>query len=379
MKVKNLKMRKILNTKCEPTVEIELEINRGKVKSSVPSGTSVGKYEAKSLSIEKVFKNFQKIKRKLIREFKKQEEVDDLLKKLDGTKNFSRLGGNLSLAISSAFLKAFALNEGLEVFEYLGGKKLPKILANVAGGWGEESEIQEFLLFPKKQRSFTVNAFKIADTYIKLGKILKKKDRRFKFGRNYESGWITSLSTEKLLQTILNLTKNKGISMGLDIAASDRWDGKRYIKRKPKEHFNFIVKLIKKFKLGFIEDPFHEDDFMNFSLLTKKFSRKLMICGDDLLATNIERLKLALKKNAINTVLIKPNQVGTISDTIAFVKLAKKHRMKTVISHRSGTTDDPIISHLGVGLECDYAKIGISGERIIKINELIRIEEKLNR
>ena len=373
-----MKIRQILSTKSESTIEVDIETGKGLARSSVPVGTSRGKYEVKYLSISQVVKNFLEIKKHFIqKQFKSQEEVDQLLKKLDGTKNFSKLGGNLSLAISSAFLKTFALNEGLEVFEYLGGKKLPKILANVAGGWGKESEIQEFLLFPKMQRSFAVNAFKIAEIYLKLGRILKKKDKTFKFGKNYESAWVTSLSTEKLLQTISSVIKNKGISMGLDVAASDRWDGKKYMNRKPKEHFNFIVKLIKKFKLGFIEDPFHEDDFENSSSLTGRFGKKLMVCGDDLLATNVERLKLALKKNAINAVLIKPNQVGTISDTIAFVKLARKHELKTVISHRSGTTDDPIISHLGVGLECDYAKIGISGERIIKINELIRIEEKL--
>jgi enolase len=374
MKIKDLKIRKILNTKSQETIEIEAKTKKGIVKTSVPQGTSKGKYEAKYLPIKTVLKNFQKIKKYFInKEFRSQEEVDLLLRKLDKTRNFSKIGGNLALGISSVALKAFALDDEQQVYEYLGGKKLPKLLANVAGGWGKGNEIQEFLVMPVKQKSFSKNVFKIAELYIELGKILKSKDRNFRFSKNYESGWVTSLSTNKLLDIISDLVQGKNLT---DVAASDRWNGKKYIKRSPKQHFDFISELVDKYNLKFIEDPFHEDDFESFAELMKR-TNNVLICGDDLLCTNVERLRVALARKAINCALVKPNQIGTISDTIAFVRLAKKHGIKTVMSHRSGTTDDVLISHLTVGLECDYAKIGISGERIFKINELIRIEETL--
>lgn len=377
MKIEDLKIRKVLNTKSQETIEIEAKIGKDIVKASVPQGTSKGRYEAKYLPIKAVFKNFRRIKKHFInKEFKSQEEVDSLLRELDRTKNLSKIGGNLALGISSTFLKAFALDAEQQIYEYLGGKKLPKLLANVAGGWERDSEIQEFLIFPIKQNSFSKKVFEISELYVELGKILRSKDKNFRFSKNYESGWVTTLQTEKLLGIISNLIKDKNLYMGLDVAAGDRWNGKKYIKRSPKQHFDFISKLIDKYNLKFVEDPFHEDDFESFTRLTRKFN-DILICGDDLLCTNTERLKIALARKAVNCVLVKPNQIGTISDTISFVRLAKKHGIKTVISHRSGTTDDVLISHLAVGLECDYAKIGISGERIFKINELIRIEETL--
>jgi enolase len=377
MKIKDLKIRKILNTKSQETIEIEAKTKKGIVKTSVPQGTSKGKYEAKYLPIKTVLKNFQKIKKYFInKEFRSQEEVDLLLRKLDKTRNFSKIGGNLALGISSVALKAFALDDEQQVYEYLGGKKLPKLLANVAGGWGKGNEIQEFLVMPVKQKSFSKNVFKIAELYIELGKILKSKDRNFRFSKNYESGWVTSLSTNKLLDIISDLVQGKNLTIGLDVAASDRWNGKKYIKRSPKQHFDFISELVDKYNLKFIEDPFHEDDFDSFAEFLSKH-RKILVCGDDLLATNPKRLELALRKNSVNAVIVKPNQIGTITDTMEFVKKAKKNNVKTIMSHRSGTTDDTLFAHLAVGLECDFAKFGVSGERIVKLNELIRIEEKL--
>ena len=369
MEVKDLKLRKILATNSKETVEVELVTERGSIRSSVPIGTSVGKYEVKWLEVNKVLKIFPKIKKRLkSKEFHSQDEVDLELKKLDGTPNFSRIGGNLALGISSAFLKAFTLGNDQEVFEYLGGKKLPKPLCNVAGGW-VDSEIQEFLVFPKKQRSFREEIFKIAEFYLKLGESLRKKDKSFKFSKNYESAWVSNLRTEEILDLIKKEAKKYGLLIGVDVAGN-------YSGRKKEGQFDFISSLIKKFSLKYVEDPFEESDFKSFASLQKKF-KKVIVCGDDLIATNPRRLKLAIKKKAVSGVIVKPNQVGTISDTIKVVGEAKRHKITTIISHRSGETEDTLICHLAVGLESEFAKIGISGERIVKINELIRIEEKI--
>jgi enolase len=378
LEAKNLTIREILATNCKKTIEVELETEKYDVRASVPMGTSTGKYEAISLPVKEALKKFQEVKKNFILEnFYSQEEVDAKLRDIDKTPNFSKIGGNLALAISSAYLKAFAMHNGQEVFEYFSGRKMPRPLCNVAGGWGEESEIQEFLLLPERQKSFKDVVFRISNAYLDLGKILKKKDKAFKFSKNYESGWVTSLSTEKLLKILSDLCKDYKLRIGMDVAASDRWNGKKYRGRNEKKHRDFISKLIKKFDILFMEDPFHQDDFDSFSWLTRKF-KNTIVCGDDLYVTNPERLRIGIEKNATNAVLIKPNQIGTITDTIKVVNMAKKHKMTTVISHRSGTTDETLLCHLAVGLGCDLAKFGISGERIIKINELLRIEEKLH-
>ena len=378
MEAKNLTIREILATNCKKTIEVELETDKCTVRASVPMGTSTGKYETISLPVKQVLKNFQDVKKNFILEdFYSQEEVDSKLRDIDKTPNFRKIGGNLALGISSAYLKAFAIHNSQEVFEYFSGKKMPKPLANVAGGWGEESEIQEFLLLPERQKSFKDAVFRISEAYLDLGIILKKVDKTFKVSKNYESGWVTNISTKKLLDILSDLCKDYKLRIGMDVAATDRWSGRTYVGRIKEKHRDFISKLIKDFNVLYMEDPFHEDDFDSFSWLTENFKNTL-ICGDDLYATNPERLKIGIEKKATNSILIKPNQIGTITDVINVVDIAKKHRMTTVISHRSGTTDETLLCHLAVGLGCELAKFGISGERIIKINELFRIEEKIH-
>jgi len=377
LKVKGMNVRKILATNCKSTIELELEIEKGIVKSSVPMGTSRGKYEVQSFSAYHIIKNFPEIKKNFLgKDVKSQEEVDSKLKSIDGTQNFGMIGGNLALAISSSFLKAFALNDGKEVFKYLPGKKMPRLLANLAGGWGEESEIQEFLVFPEKQKSFKEAVFRIANAYLDLGFALKEEDKTFKFSKNYESGWVTNLSTRRILELLSGLCKEYDLRIGMDVGATDRWNGKTYLGRSLKEHKKFISGLIKDFNIRFMEAPFQEDDFDSFAWLTDNF-KKVLVCGDDLYATNPKRLKIGIEKKATNSILVKPNQIGTITDVIKVMEIAKKHKMITVMSHRSGTTDEALLSHLAVGLGSDLVKYGISGERIIKINELMRIEDKI--
>jgi enolase len=295
----------------------------------------------------------------------------------------------LALALSSAFLKAFALNEGLEVFEYLAAitkseLKMPKPVCNVAGGWKESrSDIQEFLLLPVHQTSFLDSISKISSAYLELGKLLKEADPTFAYGRNWESGWVTSLSFLEILNFLKKIANENLLRIGLDLAASQLWDGRQYYVYRYSnkilskiEQLKLIQDLAREYPISYIEDPFHEDDFVSFATLTSMLPNKLIV-GDDLYATNLKRLKDGIELKASNAMIVKPSQVGTISDVMRVVKLAKENRIVTIMSHRSGETEDAMIAHLAVGLGCDYVKFGISGERITKLNETIRIEEKL--
>jgi enolase len=387
MIAQNLEIRKILATNSQETIEIELETKKGKVRSSVPIGTSVGKYEAKYLPVDQVIKKFSLIKKHFINEdFSNQEDIDLLLRSIDTTPDLREIGANLALAISSAFLKAFALNEGLEVFEYLlKGKKpsIPKPICNIVGGWKDSKvDIQEYLLLPETQKSFSDSIMKIAKAYRETGKMLIDKDETFAFSKNLESAWVTSLKPEEVLKILENAAEKFDLVIGLDVAASQLWDGEKYFYSKSNlrltrtEQIAFMEKLAREFPILYIEDPFHEDDLIGFSTLTHRL-RGRIICGDDLYASNLARFKEGVLHKATNGIIIKPNQIGTISDVIKLSEEAKKEKHVRVISHRSGETEDTLICHLAVGLGCEYIKLGISGERTVKINELIRIEEKI--
>jgi enolase len=273
------------------------------------------------------------------------------------------------------------LAEGKEVFEYLSEKPtIPKPVCNVAGGWKGQSNIQEYLVLPIHQEKFFESIESIAQVYFELGKKLKENDKNFNFGKNIESAWLTNLHHEKVL-SILSKILGENLKIGLDLAASQLWNGENYVylsgeKLTPTEQAIFVMDLAERYPIIYIEDPFHEDDFISFSALTTRLGNKLVV-GDDLYASNPKRLRMGIESKATNGIIIKPNQVGTISDVIELVKIAKRSRMTTIISHRSAETDDALICHLACGLNCDYIKIGIAGERIFKINEMIRIEEKL--
>lgn len=387
MIVKDINIREIFATNSLKTLEIELESDKGSVRSSVPIGTSRGKYEAIYLSTDKAVRQFAVLKRSIrTGQFDNQNQVDGFLRNIDRTPNFSELGGNLALAISSAFLKAFALDAGMEVFEYLAnarGKKaeMPKPLCNVAGKWNS-GDIQEFLLLPVHQDSFISSVTKITDAYREIGDRLKEADSCFSYGKNIESAWVTALPADKVLQILKAAADKRLLKIGIDVAASHLWNGQAYAYGNESmgrsEQVAFISKLTEDYPISYVEDPFHEDDFLGFSILAQRLVAKgKLVCGDDLYATSKERLLQGIAQKSTNAVIVKPNQVCTITDMIAFVAEAQKHEWKTVMSHRSGETEDTLICHMAVGLGCDYAKIGISGERAAKINEMIRIEEKL--
>ena len=386
MIIKNISLREIFATNSQKTLEVEIETFKGKVRSSVPIGTSKGKYEIKYLPTDAALKKFIMFKRFFSsQDFLDQEDVDNTIRLVDKSPDFRDLGGNLALAISSAFLKAFALEKGEEVFEFLSGTydpKLPVPICNLAGGWHGESDIQEYEMVPIHQKSFLDNISRISSAYLKLGDTLKREDPNFVYGKNLESAWVTSLPLEKILKLMTKLASENLMKIGMDVAANNLWTKESYFYKTSKlvltrsEQINYMETLGLENPLIYIEDPFHEDDLIAFATLTQHLKSK-MIVGDDFYATNLERLKTGVANRATSGIIIKPNQVGTISDVSKVIQYAKKNNMATIFSHRSGETDDGLLDHLAVGFQSDYIKLVISGERTDKINEMIRIEEKI--
>jgi len=260
MRVQDLKLREILATNSLRTIELELYTNKGKVRASVPMGTSRSKYEVEYLPVDEVIEIFSKMKKHFISQnFDNQEDVDILLRIIDKTPAFRQIGGNLALAISSAFLKSFAMHEEKEVFEYLTNQPtMPLPLCNVAGGWKGQSDIQEFLVLPFIQRTFLENIKKIAKVYWLLGKKLKDADRNFNFGKNLESAWITSLPFERILKIMAEIVGENSLEIGMDVAASQFWNEKnhkymyRYGSMNTPEQLSIMEEILKKYPITYI-------------------------------------------------------------------------------------------------------------------------------
>ncbi|MDI6642780.1 MAG: phosphopyruvate hydratase [Candidatus Hodarchaeaceae archaeon] len=406
--IKKISARKILDSRGNPTIEVEVVVRRGRAtgtgRAAAPSGVSRGKHEVVAFpsggpdaSIELVRKT---IASKLVgRPVGGQEELDSILHELDGTSNFSKLGGNAAVAISMAVAKAAASTHGMPLYRYLGDRRavqLPYPLGNVLGGGAHAGryapDIQEFISAPVGASSFLDAAFANSQVHKKVRDLLEQKDKTFTGGKGDEGAWAPNLNNEDSLEVVAQACDDASSEFGfeirpaLDVAASRLYDEKKdaYIyERSGKtldrgEQLDFIIELIDTYKLFYVEDPLHEEDFDGFAELTSKVGKKCLICGDDLFTTNVARLQKGIKAGAANAVIIKPNQIGTLSDTLAAIKVAKKHDYIPVMSHRSGETHDETIANLAVGWGCPLVKTGVVGsERMAKLNELIRIEQEL--
>ncbi len=386
MKVNSLGIRKIFTTNSKQTIEVVLQTSKVKVSASVPIGTSRGKYEVNYLPADDAIQKFNLVRRYFSnQDFIDQQEVDKMLHTIDTSVDFRNIGGNVALAISSAFLKAFSAEDGKEVFQFLSKGNItsfPKPLCNVVGGWKKQSDVQEYLLLPVHQKSFFDSMEKISKSYLRIGDELKKSDENFNYGKNIESAWVSGLGVEDILEIITAVGHENLLRLGMDFAASQTWDGNNYhySEKRLRSHdqITFIEDIARRFPITYIEDPFHQDDFDSFSILMHHLQGKI-ICGDDLTSTNLDRLNLGISHNSVNAIIVKPSQIGTITDTTKVVEYAKSKGIRTVVSHRSGETEDVLISHLAVGLGTDYIKLGISGERTTKINEMLRIEELIGK
>ncbi len=391
----DIRLRVVYNSRGEKTLEAETKINNEKIKASYPSGKSKSSKEAVSFpeSPEKLIANNKKILRKLEGfELGRQKEFDGMLEEIDGTNNFSNIGA-LSLVLSELYLKASAKNENLEPWQYLNKKsrkapKIPKLLGNFLGGGkhffiNNKVDFQEFLVFSNRVKSVWEAQEKNLIIYKRVCEILKK-DRKF-FGKNDENALFGDISLKHALDLVENIRlEYRNLGFGIDVAATCFFNNKNKtyeyydgMIRKEEGQLEFMRFLIES-GFTYLEDPFEENDFESFSRLTKEKGKKAMICGDDLFSTNPEILERGIKQGACNAIIIKPNQAGTITRTVDVVRKAKENNYITIVSHRSGETEDTIIADLGAGLEMDFIKTGIvGGERTSKINRLIEIEEKL--
>ncbi|MCD6241641.1 phosphopyruvate hydratase [Candidatus Bathyarchaeota archaeon] len=393
--------RKIFNSRGEETIEVDVITAGGFGRASAPSGASRGKAEATPYPKGGIEEAIRKVEQVIAPEIiglnaDNQGEIDSLLHSLDGTENFNNIGGNTAFAVSLAVADAAANTYGLPLFQYLGGfyaKVLPYPLGNVLSGGkhtaGKGPEIQEFLSLPLGAPSFLEAQRANATVHEKVRRLLEKKDKTFTGGKSDEGAWTCSLSNDEALEIVYEAceetSKELGFEcqVGLDVAASTFWNArkKRYVYKDKaldsNEQLDYILELINNYKLAYVEDPFHEEDFEKFAELTKK-AKNCLICGDDLFVTNLKRLQKGIKLGAANTIIIKVNQIGTLTDAWETIRTAKAASYTPVISHRSGDTVDSHIAHLAVGFNCPIIKTGVvEGARIAKLNELIRIEEML--
>lgn len=398
--IENIKARKIFDSRGNNAIEVDIITKSGFGRFSPPSGASTGRWEVQAYpndSVDEAIKiTKERIKPEIIgMSVDDQEKIDSLLHDIDGTKKFIKIGGNTALAISIASAVAAASSKNIPLFQHLSDSEkiiLPHPLGNILGGGmhakGEKTDIQEFLSLPLKADSFFDAAKANVEMHRILAEIILNKGDVIS-GKGDEGAWISGLDTLKALERIdearnrVEETLDVKIGIGLDMAASTLWNEKenRYIYKKdgkkldPGQQIEFVSSLINDFNLIYVEDPFNEEDFKSFAELSKKNSN-ILLCGDDLFTTNTDRLNKGIELSAGNSIIIKPNQVGTLSDTFATVKRARSSGYKTITSHRSGETCESLIAHLSIAFNSPIVKTGVmGGERVVKINELIRIED----
>jgi len=401
--IEDVTARKIFNSRGEETVEIDIVTTAGFGRASAPAGASKGKAEVAPYPKGGVDEAIRKAEELVVPELigmdaNEQEEIDILLHEIDGTKDFRNVGGNTAFAVSLATAEAAATSYDMPLFQHLGGylaNELPYPLGNVLGGGkhalGKAPDIQEYLVIPTKAITFSDAAKANVLVHQKVGSSLKKTDKTFTGGRGDEGAWAPNMKNEEALEVVVKACEEASKELevecraGLDMAASTLWKQKEKcyfytrdgVKRDSGEQLDFVLDLVEKYNLAYVEDPFHEEDYESFAELTKKV-KECLICGDDLFVTNWERLIRGIKVCAANSIIIKVNQVGTLTDAWETTKAAKKARYFPVVSHRSGDTCDAHIAHLAVAYSCPIIKTGVlHGERVVKINEIIRIEETL--
>lgn len=405
-KIINLIGREILDSRGNPTVEAEIFLDNGiNARASVPSGASVGSKEALELrdkdnryhgkGVLKAVNNINTvIKDNLIGTDLDQLKIDKLLINLDGTENKTNLGANAMLAVSLASIKVAAKLEDKELYAYLSSGKvsMPIPFVNVINGGAHADnnlDIQEFMIVPVI-KTMKERIRISSEIFYSLKRILKEQNLSTTVGD--EGGFAPNLEYNTLaLDLIMHAIKEAGYTPGvdvflaLDIAASEIYnkDTNRYHidsnEMTSDDLIKYYITLVNQYPIISIEDPFYEDDFESLSILTKLIGEKVMIVGDDHFVTNIKYLNKASKMNAGNAIILKANQIGTVTEMIKTVLDARRKNYKMIISHRSGETEDTFISHFAVGLALPYIKTGSMsrGERIAKYNELIRIEEQL--
>ena len=413
-KIKSVTGREILDSRGNPTVEVDLLLSDGSMgRAAVPSGASTGSHEAIELrdgdssryygkGVQKAIKNINSIIAKnLIGKQFDQRKLDTTLITLDGTKNKAKLGANAILGVSMAFAKATALNKKISLALYFNSlctktkMQLPVPMMNIINGGKHAenaSDVQEFMVVPHGFTSFKEALRAGTEIFHALKKILHNKGLATTVGD--EGGFAPTLdSNESALIMIMEAIKNAGyeagknISIAMDVAATELYkDGKYILARDNKsltssEMINWYQELVSKYPIISIEDGLAEDDWDGYKILTEKLGNKVQLVGDDLFVTNIERLGIGIERHIANSILIKLNQIGTVSETLDAISLAKKAKYTSIISHRSGETEDSTIADFAVGTGVGQIKTGSlsRSDRMAKYNQILRIEESLGK
>jgi enolase len=408
--IEEITAREILDSRGNPTVEVEVLLECGAVgRAAVPSGASTGVHEAVELrdgdanryggkGVLKAVSNVNDVIAEEMWGFDAQDQValDRYLIELDGTPNKGRLGANAILGVSLAAAKAAAAAVGLPLYRYIGGVSactLPVPMMNILNGGKHAQDgpdLQEFMAMPVGASSFAEALRWGAETYHALKKVLKGKG--YNTGIGDEGGFAPSLrSNEEAVDLIVEAIQQAGYEPGVDIfvaldpAASEVFEDGKYVLKKEgrtlsgEEMVDFYETWVEKYPIISIEDGLAEDDWDSFILMQKRLGDRLQIVGDDLLVTNVERLKQGIERKAANSILIKLNQIGTLTETLAAIEMAKRAGWTAVVSHRSGETEDATIADLVVATNAGQIKTGAPArsDRVAKFNQLLRIEEEL--
>ena len=414
MKIQSIKARQILDSRGNPTIEVELKSKSAIGNAAVPSGASTGIHEAhelrdggKAFGGKGVLKAINNVNKKIALKLKgfdvnAQEKLDSTMIKLDGTKNKKKLGANAILGVSMAATRVGAVCHNMPLFEYLASlynnnkPTLPMPFANVINGGvhaGNGLKIQEFMIVPIKAKSFSEAVRMVSETYHTLREILKESFGPEATNVGDEGGFAPPLNSAdealELLEVAIEHAGYKGkVKIAIDAAASEFYNKKtdtyeiesgRHLTRE--EMMGYYEALLLKYPLVLIEDPFAEDDFEGFKMFTQQFSKQIQVVGDDLLVTNPDRIAKAIQGKFCNSLLLKINQIGTITEAMKAAHLAQKAGWKIMVSHRSGETEDPYIADLVVGLGVGQIKLGAPcrGERTAKYNQLLRIEAEFGK
>ena len=390
--------RKILDSRGNATSEVDVMADDGFGRAAAPSGASTGAHEVAAWAQGGVDESLRLARDLLAPELEGvdvllQREIDHVLEEVDDTDNFSKIGGNLAVATSLAVARCAAHSLDIPLYAYLGGafvSKLPRPFGNVLGGGAHAvggTDIQEYMsvaLGPTVAASVFANAF----VHKEVKALLKQRFPGQSLGKGDEGAWTAPIGNVDALDLVTEACRKASdefgfeVRLALDVAATELWDGKHYNykdgKKTSADQVQFLADIAGKYNILSIEDGLAEDDWDGWVDLTKRVGAKCLVVGDDLFTTSPERVQKGLNLGAANAVLVKPNQIGTLSRTVETIDLAHENGYKTIISHRSGETTDDAIAHIGAAFGCFGIKTGaVGGERIAKLNELIRIEEEL--
>lgn len=406
--------RQVLDSRGNPTVEVDIHTSEGFVgRAAVPSGASTGKHEAVELrdgdkkkylgkGVLKAVANVNEVMAKELYglDVTEQRVIDNLMLEIDGTANKAKLGANAILAVSMATAKAAAQCVGLPLYRYLGGpnaRTLPVPMMNILNGGAHADnkiDFQEFMVMPVGASSFSEGLRWGVEIFHTLKTVLKDKGYSTNVGD--EGGFAPNIqSNEEAIETVLKAIEKAGykpgdqVAIAMDAANSELYKEKekKYIFHKSdgkkvssEEMVEYWVKWCKKYPIVSIEDGMAEDDWKGWKMLTDALGNKVQLVGDDLFVTNVTRLERGIKENTANGLLVKVNQIGTLSETIDAVTMAQHNRYNTIMSHRSGETEDATIADLAVALNCGQIKTGSASrsDRMAKYNQLLRIEQELN-